>query len=165
MGTWDGSRQMTTGEGEALEPAHTREVCLPCRTFDPPWRSGGIRDTPEVKQTPFQLLEGLAEIVRQLAAWEGAAFAMRGEFPVQSRSWLHAEGFRQKFHAEKTAFEHQRRKWRSYIDAHPHLAGKPISTPCQHATRNLPTCWDGAAGMYVREVGDDTDDLFAVGGK
>jgi hypothetical protein len=79
---------------------------------------------------------------------------------------VHADGWRSKFASERRHFEGERRKWRSYIEAHPELSHLPITTLCRHQRgKTLPSCWDGEAGIYTREVGDDDEvELTLVSG-
>jgi hypothetical protein len=141
------------------EPVHTRENCGPCRLFDPPW-SAPMKGPPSGQPTPFELLHGLGEIARATELKAIQARTMRDELPEGSRAWAHADGWRLKFAAEQRHTEAARRRWRSYIDAHPELANVDISTPCRHQVGKgqFPKCWDGATGLYVREAGADDDD-------
>lgn len=145
---------------EEKEPVHTRENCAPCRIFDPPW-SPPAKGPPAGQPTPFELLNGLFEVLRETGLREARARTMRDEFPRGSRASLHADGWRVKFASERRHFEAERRKWRSYIEAHPELGNAPITARCRHqrTANELPSCWDGEAGVYTREVGDDDDAL------
>jgi hypothetical protein len=143
---------------EGSEKKHSRETCGPCRRFDPPWSFGKVT-SPGVAPTPSELEAGMLRLSDQLAQREEEASALKTEWPPGSMEFRHADEWRLKFRDERRLTDADGRKWRSYIEAHPELAHLPITTLCRHQVdaHQFPACWDGEAGLYVREVGDDDD--------
>lgn len=133
-----------------------RAQCRPCRVLQPKWAPSDQKDPPPAP-TPFRLLDGLAEEIQRCAQRAGAAQGEVDQCGPGSQEHDHARGFLQQALSEQRHWEAQRRKWRSWIDAHPELAQAPISTRCKHPREigGLPTCYDGETGLYVADAADE----------
>ena len=132
-----------------------RAECRPCRDLAKKW-APVQKHVTVAPPKPFELVAGLGEEIHQAHSRANAARdALSGEDPT-SVAAAHARGFLEQAQSEERAFAESKRKWVSWIDAHPDLAQKPITARCKHPIdRGFPSCWDGEEGIYRRDEGDD----------
>lgn len=133
--------------------------CEACKSFDRPAPVRPWRGDPPKPPTVRECVDGMFENVRAAAQAVAKSVDIEDANGPGSLAGQHAAAYRRRFKAEQRQAEAEKKRWQSFLDAHPELADESIHVRCQHGKQpGHPTCYDGHTQTFSREVGWDDGD-------